>query len=59
MMLKLLVVEASPRGEYSISRNLSKVFVEQWKAAHPSGEVIERDLAKMDLPYSQRWICPI
>ncbi len=50
-MTKLLVVEASPRGEYSISRNLAKTFVEQWKTAHPDGEVTERDLAKMDLPY--------
>ena len=50
-MPTLLVVEASPRGEYSISRNLATTFVEQWKTAHPSGEVIERDLAKTDLPY--------
>lgn len=50
-MLKLLVVEASPRGEYSISRNLTRKFVEQWTTAHPGGELIERDLAKMDLPY--------
>jgi FMN-dependent NADH-azoreductase len=50
-MPKLLVVEASPRGEYSISRNLASKFVENWKAAHPDSEVVERDLAKMDLPY--------
>lgn len=50
-MTKLLVVEASPRGENSISRNLAKTFVEQWKTTHPGGEVLERDLAKMDLPY--------
>ncbi len=50
-MPKLLVVEASPRGEYSISRNLASRFVAAWKAAHPEGEVIERDLAKSDLPY--------
>ncbi len=50
-MTKLLVVEASPRGEDSISRNLTKMFVEQWKIACPGGEVVERDLAKMDLPY--------
>ncbi|MBB6247787.1 NAD(P)H-dependent oxidoreductase [Rhodanobacter sp. A1T4] len=50
-MTKLLLVEASPRGEHSISRNLAKTFVERWKAEHPGGEVIERDLAKMDLPY--------
>ncbi|MGC1547422.1 MAG: NAD(P)H-dependent oxidoreductase [Rhodanobacter sp.] len=51
MTTKLLLVEASPRGEHSISRNLAKTFVEQWKAAHPSGAIVERDLAKMDLPY--------
>ena len=50
-MSKLLVVEASPRGEYSISRNLATKFVAEWKGAHPNGEVIERDLAKVDLPY--------
>lgn len=50
-MLKLLVVEASPRGEFSISRNLAAKFVSVWKAAHPEGEVVERDLAKMALPY--------
>ena len=50
-MSKLLVVEASPRGEYSISRNLASKFVDEWKGAHPDGEVVERDLAKMDLPY--------
>ena len=50
-MPKLLVVEASPRGEYSISRSLAQMFVQQWKIAHPEGEVIERDLAKSDLPY--------
>lgn len=50
-MPKLLVVNASPRGEYSISRNLTTHFVEHWKGAHPGGEIVERDLAKMDLPY--------
>ena len=50
-MSKLLVVEASPRGKYSISRNLASKFIEEWKAAHPNGEVVERDLAKMELPY--------
>lgn len=50
-MPTLLVVEASPRGEYSISRNLTMMFVEQWKTAHPGGGVVERDLAKTDLPY--------
>ncbi len=50
-MPKLLVVEASPRGESSISRNLAAQFVEEWKSAHPDREVVKRDLAGMDLPY--------
>jgi FMN-dependent NADH-azoreductase len=50
-MTKLLVVQASPRGDFSISRNLAKMFIEQWKAAHPGGEVTERDLAETELPY--------
>ncbi len=50
-MPRLLVVEASPRGEHSISRNLTTKFVEQWKAAHLEGEIVERDLATMELPY--------
>ena len=56
-MPKLLVVEASPRGDYSILRNLATKFVSDWKAAHPDGNVVERDLAKMDLPYmSLPWL---
>lgn len=50
-MPTLLMVQASPRGEYSISRSLAEMFVEQWRAAHPDGEVVERDLAQSDLPY--------
>ena len=47
-MPKLLVIEASPRGEYSISRNLASKFIADWKKSHPEGEVVERDLAKME-----------
>ncbi len=50
-MPNLLIVEASPRGEYSISRNLAAKFVADWKTAHPDGKVVERDLAKTHLPY--------
>jgi FMN-dependent NADH-azoreductase len=50
-MPKLLIVQASPRGESSISRKLATKFVEEWQAAHSGSEVVERDLAKVDLPY--------
>ena len=47
-MAKLLVVETSPRGDYSISRGLTRRFVAQWRAAHPGGDVVERDLMATD-----------
>ena len=50
-MPKLLVVESSPRGGYSISRSLTATFVEQWRAAHPESEVVERDLMQTRLPF--------
>ena len=50
-MRTLLVVEASPRGEHSLSRGLTHRFVEAWKHRHPDGRVIERDLVTTELPY--------
>lgn len=50
-MTRLLVVESSPRGEYSISRNLTATFIRQWKASHPDGEVVRRDLMQAHLPF--------
>ena len=50
-MRTLLVVEASPRGEQSMSRGLTEHFVEEWKKNFPDGRVIERDLMKTELPF--------
>jgi len=50
-MTKLLVVETSPRGEYSISRHMTRRFVADWQASHLGGEVVERDLSRTDLPF--------
>ncbi|MBB4003679.1 FMN-dependent NADH-azoreductase [Aurantimonas endophytica] len=50
-MTKLLVVETSPRGDHSISRGLTRRFVAEWQAAHPNGEIVERDLMETDLPF--------
>ncbi len=47
----LLAIESSPRGDYSVSRNLTTQFVETWKGAHSGGTVTERDLMKTDLPF--------
>lgn len=50
-MTKLLVVETSPRGDHSISRNMTRCFVAEWRTAHPDGEVVERDLMETDLKF--------
>ena len=50
-MTKLLVVETSPRGDHSISRNMTRRFVAEWRVAHPGGEVVERDLMQTELPF--------
>ncbi len=47
--MKLLRIDSSARRN-SVSRQLTARFVETWKKQNPTGEVIERDLAKTDLP---------
>jgi FMN-dependent NADH-azoreductase len=50
-MPTLLVVNASPRGDQSLSRGLSAMFVDRWRANNPDGRVIERDLMESNLPF--------
>lgn len=50
-MTRLLVIETSPRGDHSISRNLTRRYVARWQDAHPEGEVVIRDLMETDLPF--------
>ncbi|MFP8965050.1 FMN-dependent NADH-azoreductase [Pokkaliibacter sp. CJK22405] len=56
-MARLLVIEASPRGESSVSRQLSASFVEQWLNMHTDEAVTRRDLVTQPLPYlSADWL---
>ena len=50
-MPTLLHLHASPRGDFSISRQLSTAAVAAWKEKHPSGKVVERDLTKTDMTF--------
>jgi FMN-dependent NADH-azoreductase len=47
--MTLLRIDSSARRN-SVSRQLTERFVETWKKENPSGEVVERDLAKTHLP---------
>ncbi|HEY0191251.1 MAG TPA: NAD(P)H-dependent oxidoreductase [Kofleriaceae bacterium] len=56
-MRTLLVVEASPRGDQSMSRGLTRRFVEAWTRNHPEGRVVVRDLIQTELPFVTRpWL---
>jgi FMN-dependent NADH-azoreductase len=56
-MSTLLHIDASPRGEYSVSRQLSAAAVETWKSKNPTGVVVERDLTKTALTFvDMEWI---
>ena len=62
-MPTLLVVETSPRGDQSISRQMTRRFVADWRAAHADGAVVTRDLAETPLtfvnaPWLQAYFTP-
>jgi FMN-dependent NADH-azoreductase len=56
-MPTLLHIDASPRGERSVSRQLTQDFTTAWKKAHPGGEIIYRDLGHNPVPFvNEAWI---
>lgn len=50
-MATLLVIEASPRGDQSMSRGMTAMFVEAWRKNNPAGRVVMRDLPGSNLPF--------
>lgn len=55
-MPTLLHLDSSPL-ESSITRELTREFVKTWKAAHPDGTVIDRDLAiQQPKPIDATWV---
>ena len=53
----LLHIDSSPVYGRSVSRELTAAFVTQWKASHPDGRVIDRDLnATAVPPITEEWI---
>lgn len=49
-MPTLLHVDSSPVGEVPLSRRLTGEFAARWRAAHPEGRIIDRDLAAIRIP---------
>lgn len=50
-MSTLLHIEVSPMGGNSVSRSVSEEFLTSWKANHPGGTVITRDLNANPVPH--------
>jgi FMN-dependent NADH-azoreductase len=56
-MPTLLHLDSSPLYGRSVSRELTAAFVTQWKASHPQGRVIDRDLNATALPpINAEWV---
>jgi putative NADPH-quinone reductase len=56
-MTTLLHIDASPRGDRSVSRKLSKAFVDQWLAHDPDATVIVRDIGHHPPPFAtEAWV---
>jgi FMN-dependent NADH-azoreductase len=56
-MSTLLHIDSSPLYGRSVSRELTTAFVTQWKASHPDGRVIYRDLSATIIPpVNAEWV---
>lgn len=50
-MPELLHIDASLRWSGSVSREVSAAFADHWRAAHPEGGYVYRDLARDPVPH--------
>lgn len=56
-LMNLLLVNASPRRERSLSRQLANAFVTQWLASRPRDVIVERDVGIEHPPLlTEAWI---
>ena len=50
-MKQILIIESSPRGAESASRQLTEKLKERLRALYPEATFVEHDLAKDPLPH--------
>jgi len=56
-MPTLLHLDSSPLYGRSVSRELTAAFVTEWKASHPNGKVVYRDVNAIAIPpVSAEWV---
>jgi FMN-dependent NADH-azoreductase len=49
-MIRVLVINSSPNWENSVSRDLTRQFVENWHRSDPSVEAVHRHIGMAPLP---------
>lgn len=56
-MKNLLVINASPRGERSVTRRLTNLFATRWVLAHPDYTIHHREVGQAAIPHvTELWI---
>ncbi|WP_207515428.1 FMN-dependent NADH-azoreductase [Longitalea luteola] len=56
-MKNLLVINASPRGERSVTRRLTDLFATTWIEANPNSTIVHREVGRGAIPHvSELWI---
>lgn len=56
-MKNLLIINASPRGERSVTRRLTNLFAAKWIEAHPDYAIHHREVGREAIPHvSELWI---
>ena len=59
-MPTLLHIDSSPLYGRSVSRELTLTFVTEWKALHPAGKIISRDLTAASIPpITAEWVAAV
>jgi FMN-dependent NADH-azoreductase len=51
-MSNLLMIEASPRGDSSVSRGMAAQYANAWQQANPDGRIVQRDLSATALQFT-------
>ena len=56
-MRNLLIINASPRGERSVTRSLTKLFADNWIAVNPDDVIHNREVGQEPIPHiNELWI---
>lgn len=56
-MHKVLIINASARGDRSLSRYMTNVFVENWQEIYPNAKISYREVGMKPIPHvTEQWI---